>query len=366
MKEIESKNKKVIIAMSGGIDSSVAAALLKEAGSCPEPSRRINVRGIFMKLDKLKSSSENEKRARTAAKKLGISFKVLDLRKEFKEKVIKPFIREYEKGRTPNPCVICNKEIKFEFLFKELSSIKADFFATGHYARVKNGRLLKGRDKNKDQSYFLWQLTPRLLNKALFPVGGYTKTEVKHLAKNFKLPIKGISDSQEICFIQTTINDFLKKHLKEKPGGIVDNKGKIIGRHQGLHFYTIGQRKGIKLPGGPFYVLDKDISKNILVVTKNEKDLYRKELIAKNINWISGKAPKLPLKIKTKIRYRHKPARATIYKIQNTKYKIQFDKPQRAITPGQSVVFYLPRPASPAGGRQAGKDQEVLGGGIID
>lgn len=361
MKKTSSENKKVIVAMSGGIDSSVAAALLKEAGSCselaegscPEPCRRVDVIGVFMKLDKLKSSSENERRAKAVAKKLGVSFRVLDFRKEFKEKVIKYFIKEYKKGRTPNPCVACNKEIKFKLLFKKISIFKADYIATGHYARIKEGRLLKGRDKNKDQSYFLWQLTPKLLDKVLFPVGGYTKTEVKRLGKSFDLFLKDISESQEICFIQTTINDFLKKHLKAKPGGIIDNKGKIIGRHQGLHFYTIGQRRGIELTGGPFYVLDKDIKRNLLIVTKNEKDLCKKELIAKNVNWISPSplAKGEGLKIKGKIRYRHEAAPATLVSYKGGKIKVKFLSPQRAITPGQSVVFY--------------KGEELLGGGII-
>ena len=339
--------KKVIMAMSGGVDSNVAAALLKEAG--------FEVAGVFMKLDKLKSSRESEKRAKAAAKKLDISFKILDLRKEFDKKVIKPFIEEHKRGRTPNPCVVCNKEIKFKFLLRQLSVSKADFFATGHYARIKHDnvfRLLKGKDREKDQSYFLWQLTPELLNKVLFPVGGYTKKEVKQLAKNFKLLAKDISDSQEICFIQTTIEGFLKKHLGTKPGKIVDRKGKAIGRHQGLWFYTIGQRKGIHLPGGPFYVLDKDLKRNILIIAKNEKDLYKKELIAENVSWIMGRAPKFPLKVKAKIRYGHRacPA-ALIYHLKPNIYKLIFNKPQKAITPGQSVVFY--------------KGEEVLGGGII-
>jgi len=329
--------------MSGGVDSSVAAALLKQAG--------FDVVGIFMKLDELKSSGESEKRVKAVAKKLDISFRVLDLKKEFKEKVIKPFIEEYKKGRTPNPCVVCNKEIKFKFLFNQLSLFKADFFATGHYTRIKKGRLLKGRDKEKDQSYFLWQLTPELLNRVLFPVGGYTKKEVKQLAKDFKLPTKDVSDSQEICFIKTTISNFLKEHLKTKPGKIVNTNGKVISEHQGLWFYTIGQRKGIELTNGPFYVLDKDIKKNILVVTKNEKDLYKKELIAKNVNWIIGRAPKFPLEVKAKIRYRHKPALAMMKKYKDGKIKVIFSKSQRAITSGQSVVFY--------------KGQELLGGGVI-
>ena len=329
--------------MSGGVDSSVAAALLKEAG--------FDVIGVFMKLDKLKSSKENKQKAMTVARKLSFSFKVLDFRKEFKKKVIDYFLKEYKSGRTPNPCVVCNKKIKHQLLFNKLSQFRADFLATGHYIRVKNGKLLKGKDKNKDQSYFLWQLTPKLLNKVLFPVGGYTKKEVKQLARNFKLPTKDISESQEICFVQTKINDFLKRYLGENPGKIVDVQNKIIGQHRGLHFYTIGQRKGINLPSGPFYVLGKDLKKNLLIVTKNKKDLFKKELIAKDVNWISGKIPKFPLKVKAKIRYKHKLALAVVTRQRDGRIKVVFSKPQRAITPGQSVVFY--------------KGEELLGGAMI-
>ena len=326
--------------MSGGVDSSVAAALLKEAD--------FEVTGIFMKLDELKSS-ENERRARSVAKKLNIPFYIQDYRKEFKEKIIKSFIKECEKGKTPNPCVVCNKEIKFKLLFKHF---KADFIATGHYARIKDNRLLKGKDKNKDQSYFLWRLDSKLLNRTLFPVGGYTKKEVKQLAGNFNLSMKDVAESQEICFIKTTVNDFLKEYLKQKPGAIVDTKGKVIGKHQGLWFYTIGQRKGIKLSGGPYYVLDKNLKRNTLIVTKDERDLSKKELKAEKVNWIKDRSPKLPLKIKAKIRYLHKAAEAKIIsKNKKGDYKIEFSKPQRAVTPGQSVVFYC--------------GQEVLGGGII-
>jgi len=345
MKKVK-KRGRVVMAMSGGIDSNVAAALLKEAD--------FDVIGVFMKLDKLKSSNEEEKRARTVAKKLAISFQVLDLRKEFKEKVIKYFIEEHKKGRTPNPCVICNKKIKFGLLYKKAMSLGADYIATGHYARIKINKafkLLKGKDEDKDQSYFLWRLDQKALKRILFPVGGYTKNEVKNLAKEFKSPVLNIPESQEICFIQTTVSNFLKKYLKRKTGKIIDVKGKIIGEHQGLWAYTIGQRKGIKLAGGPFYVLGKNLKKNLLIVTKKEKDLYKKELVAEDINWISGKPPKFPLKIKAKIRYRHKPALVTISKQNNGKIKVIFSKPQRAITSGQSVVFY--------------RNKELVGGGVI-
>lgn len=332
--------QKVIMAMSGGVDSSVAAALLKRAG--------FEVIGVFMKLVNMPRFREGEKRARKVAKILKIPFLVLDLRKEFKKRIIDSFLKEYKKGLTPNPCVVCNKEIKFELLEKKFPR---NFIATGHYARLGKGRLFKGRDKEKDQSYFLWQLSQKQLKHAFFPVGQYTKKEVRLLAQEFNLPILDSPESQEICFIQTTINDFLSRHIKQKPSQIVDIKGKILGQHQGLAFYTIGQRKGIKLPQGPYYVLGKDLKKNLLIVTKNEKDLLKKELIAKNINWISGKAPRLPLRVKAKIRYRHKAVPATLKSSADKNVKVVFAKPQRAITPGQSVVFY--------------RRKELLGGGII-
>lgn len=358
MKKIKSKNKKVIVAMSGGVDSSVAAALLKKEG--------FDIVGVFMKFWSEKDKKgltcvanrcctpESERKARLVAEKLGTPFYVFDFAKEFEKKVVDYFLRAHKIGLTPNPCVVCNKEIKFGLLFKKLLSLDADFIATGHYAGIKtNGgfKLLKGKDKAKDQSYFLWQLSQKVLEHTLFPVGHYTKTEVRKLAKKFKLPVIDIPESQEICFIHTTISDFLAEHLKSKPGKIIDTKGRVIGEHQGLWFYTIGQRKGIKIPQGPYYVLDKDMKRNVLIVTKDEKDLFRKELTAKDVNWISGGEPKLPLKVRAKIRYGHEPFPATIEKDKNDKIKVVFSKPQRAVTPGQSVVFYV--------------GQDLLGGGII-
>ncbi len=244
----------------------------------------------------------------------------------------------------------------------KISRINADNNADlrGYY------KLLRAKDKEKDQSYFLWMLDQKQLNRILFPIGDYTREEVEKLAKKFKLPFSGVKKSQEICFVPRTTEDFLKKHIKSKAGAIITKEGKKTGEHEGLWFYTIGQRKGIKLPGGPYYVLDKDLKKNLLIVTKNEKDLYKNELIAKNVNWISGKAPKLPFKVMVKIRYRHKVASATMYKMLDIKYKILFNSPQRAITPGQSVVFYSPATIFAKGKIWAGKHQELLGGGIID
>jgi len=373
------EKKKIVVAMSGGLDSSVAAALLKRAGFA--------VIGVFMKLADLPRFREAEKRAKKVAKILGIPFLSLDLRKEFKKKIIDSFLDGYKKGLTPNPCVVCNKEIKFGLLLEKALALDADFIATGHYAKkqkIENRKqkieykLLKAKDKNKDQSYFLWMLNQKQLKRILFPIGDYTRKEVENLARKFKLPVLKAKKSVEICFVKTTlgekdksssspfakarVNDFLSKYLKSKPGQIVDVRGKVLGKHRGLHFYTIGQRKGIGLPGGPafakasagkpYYVLDKNLKKNLLIVTKNERNLYKKELIAKNVNWISGKVPEFPLKLKAKIRYRHQSALAVITKTLNPKtYTLKFEKSQRAITPGQSVVFY--------------RGEELLGGGII-
>jgi len=401
---------KIVIAMSGGVDSSVAAALLKQQGYF--------VTGVFMKFwspagdtqictDKKTDlhrynnenrccSVESEKLARLASKKIGIPFYTINVEKEFKKKVVDYFLSEYKKGNTPNPCVVCNKEIKFGLLIEKALKMGADFIATGHYARLKreirlnsaelqgakrlvnnpkleirNGdfKLLKGKDKGKDQSYFLWQLNQKQLSHVLFPVGNYTKAEVRKLAKKFKLPTAQTSESQEVCFVSGTTNEFLKKYLKPKPGNIVDKTlrhgsrqaRKILGRHEGLHFYTIGQRKGIGLGGSasakgsgetkPYYVVAKDLKNNNLIVSRNKKDLESKELIAKNVNWISGSQPKLPAKVLARIRYRHDLAEAIVSKFQASSYELQFKHPQQAVTPGQSVVFY------------SGK--ELLGGGII-
>jgi tRNA-specific 2-thiouridylase len=363
---------KVVCAMSGGIDSSVAAALLRGAG--------YDVIGVFMRLADLPTFKKGEKRAKKVAKILKIPLLVLDLRKEFKKRIVDYFLDGYKKGITPNPCVVCNKEIKFGLLLERALKLDADFVATGHYARKKKFenrkqkteyKLLKAKDKNKDQSYFLWKLSQRQLKHILFPVGNYTRKEVEKMAKKFRLPFGSVKKSMEICFVPTRIDYFLKKYLKPKPGIITTKDGKKIGEHEGLPFYTIGQRKGIKLPGGPFYVLDKNLKKNQLFVSKDENDLYKKELFVKNVNWIrapsgrsvldraqkicalvSGKEPKLPLQVKAKIRYRSKSVPATITRSLKSKvYSLKFGRPQRAITPGQSVVMY--------------KGEVLLGGGII-
>jgi len=361
--------EKIVVAMSGGVDSSVAAALLKKQGYF--------VIGIFMKFWKEGKSIENrccsvesEKLARLVAKKIDIPFYVINVEKEFKKKVVDYFLKEYKKGNTPNPCVVCNKEIKFGLLINRALKMGAEFIATGHYAQTSLGnqifllaknllpRLFKSKDQDKDQSYFLWQLNQKQLSRVLFPVGNYTKSEVRVLAKKFKLPTAKTPESQEVCFIQNTTNDFLKKYLKSKPGNIIDVNKKILGKHQGLWFYTIGQRRGIGFSGGPYFVVAKDLKKNNLIISKNEKDLERKELIASNVNWILPQ--KLPINAEVKIRYKSNFVKAKISDFEKnhsaslraSKVKIVFQKPQKAVTPGQSVVFY--------------KGQELLGGGVIE
>jgi tRNA-specific 2-thiouridylase len=338
----ENNKIRVVCAMSGGVDSSVSAALLKQAGFDV-----VGVMGKFWKDGETSAenrccSIESEKLARLVAKQLGISFYIVNLEREFKKAVVDNFLAQYKKGNTPNPCVVCNKEIKFGILLKKAEKMGADFLATGHYVRIENGKMMKGKDKAKDQSYFLWQLDKNQLKKVLFPVGGYTKDQVRQLAKEFDLPVAETPESQEVCFVPDTANNFLKKYLKQKPGKIVDKNGKAVGSHQGLWFYTVGQRKGLELAQGPWFVVAKDFKKNILIVSKKKKDLYSKELKIKDVNWIGKKASFADVKI----RYKSGFARAEI-----SGNKIIFQKPQLAITSGQSAVLY--------------KGNELLGGGII-
>jgi tRNA-specific 2-thiouridylase len=363
---IKTKNrKKVVCAMSGGLDSAVAAALLKRDG--------FDVVGVFMRFwsdEKEKGalvslnrccSLEAEVRARKVAKILGIPFYVFDFSKEFKERIVDYFLEASKMGLTPNPCVVCNKEIKLGLLLEKALSLGVDFVATGHYARkrelktqnskVKAYQLLRAKDKEKDQSYFLWKLSQEQLRKILFPIGDFTRKEVEKMAEKFNLPVVGLKKSVELCFVIYGIDDFLRKYLKENPGKIVDKKGKILGEHKGLWFYTIGQRKGINLSGGPYWVLDKDLKNNVLIVTKNPEDLLKRDLILKEVNLISNENLNSPMEVEVKIRYQADLSKATLFKISENEYKVSFDEPQRAITPGQSAVFF--------------KGEEVVGGGVI-
>lgn len=353
------KKEKVMVAMSGGVDSSVAAALLKKQG--------YDVIGVFMRfwsepaggagcaMNKC-CSFEAYSDARRVAQKLGIPIYTLNMKVPFKKLVVDYFLKEYKAGRTPNPCVECNRFIKFGELVKRARAMGASYLATGHYARVNNGKLLKGKDSEKDQSYFLYTLTQEKLNQVLFPVGDYTKPKVRAMAKKFGLPVHAKKDSQEVCFVGVSLKSFLKKYLKVKDGKIVEiETSKVLGKHDGLPFYTVGQRKGMHLGAGPWYVVKMDSKKNILYVSRDQKKILAKEFVAEKVSWIRSGAPKLPLRAKIKIRYKHKEASGVITKIRNSglqsAYKIIFAKPQRAVTAGQSAVFY--------------KGDEVFGGGII-
>lgn len=357
--DYEDKKIRVVCAMSGGVDSAVSAAILVKEG--------FEVVGVFMKFwaDKPVNnvclpqnrccSEESETRARKTALRLGIPFYVLDVRDEFKKLVVDRFIADVKMGLTPNPCVVCNQEIKFGLLINKALAMGAEFVATGHYAQIRKTRngiyhLLKGRDKAKDQSYFLWRLDQKQLGRVIFPVGCFEKSEVRELAKKWKLPGAFAPESQEVCFANGDINKFIEKYCGAKPGDIVDGAGGIIGRHNGLWFYTIGQRKGIGLSGGPFYAAKKDFRKNQLIVALSAKETVSDESGIDDIRLISGIKPVLPLKAKVKIRYRSKEAAAVIFG-QSGRYRLKFAKPQFAPAPGQSAVFY--------------RGRELLGGGII-
>ena len=338
------KGKRVVVAMSGGIDSSVCAGLLKEAF--------FDVIGVFFRFWKEKECKELEERAKEVARILNIPLIVIDVQKEFKKRVVDYFLTQYKKGVTPNPCVVCNKDVKFKFLIKKMKQLKGDFISTGHYAKVvKKGKIFelhRAKDKHKDQSYFLWRLTQSELKRLIFPIGEYKKQQIKKMAKSFGFYFfdKNYQESKEVCFIAKSTREFLLKYLGEKKGKILSPDGKFLGWHKGVWFYTIGQRRGLGLSGGPFWVLKKDVKRNILIVTPNRKDLLKKEVRFKNINWISD-LPSFPLKVKAKIRYHHKPSSGSLI----SSGKFVFSKPQESITPGQSIVFY--------------QNNKVLGGGVI-
>lgn len=358
MKKIK---KTVGIAMSGGIDSSITSYLLKRAG--------YNVIGIFLKFwsanylnnqkENLCCSVESSEDARRVANKLKFPLYILNFEQIFKEKIVDEFILQYLKGKTPNPCVRCNQYIKFGKLLQVAKSFGADYLATGHYAKIiknKSGRyqLVRPKDKEKDQTYFLYRLNQNILKDLIFPLSNLTKTQVKTMAKKIKLPIYQKKESQEVCFIpDKSYGGFLKNQLKLKKGRIISQQGEILGKHQGLALYTIGQRKGIEVKTpGPYYVIGKNIKTNELIVSNNPNDpqLYSNQLKAVNLNWLSINPLKKPTKILAQIRYHHQPAKAITCPKKNY-ILVKFFKPQKAIAPGQSVVFY--------------QKDVLIGGGII-
>lgn len=348
------EKKKIFIAMSGGVDSSVAALLLKQKG--------YNVVGVYMKGWSLTGCAEEDARdARRVATILNIPFYVFDFENEFKKAVVDYMVSGYTKGETPNPDVMCNREIKFGLFLKKSLQLGADYIATGHYVRRVGDKLIRAKDDNKDQSYFLWTLTQEQLKYCLFPIGNYTKPQVRTIAKKYYLPTAEKPDSQGVCFVgEINVAGFLKEKLGKNPGPIKTLNGKTIGSHDGAVFYTIGQRRGIGIKGSlageqgkVYYVAAKNLKTNTIFVAEGkDENLFAKQLFVKDINWISGKIPKLPLKCLARIRYRQSLQEGTIEKVVGGKLFVAFSSPQRAVTPGQSAVFYA-------------KTGEMLGGGII-
>jgi tRNA-specific 2-thiouridylase len=338
------KNKKVIVAMSGGVDSSIAAHLLVK-----EKHKVIGVNLQLFHSEEPTTSTQRTEDARDVCQKLGIPFYTFDYKEEFRKQVIDYFCEEYEKGKTPNPCIVCNEKIKFGSLLQKAKSLGTEYIATGHYAKIEYDRihgryiLKKGKDKKKDQSYFLFALSQEQLKHTLFPVGDYTKEEVRKLAKKLGLKVHNKSASQDVCFIpDSDCHKFLRMRLNKykcKSGLIINKKGEILGKHQGIAFYTIGQRKGLGPHKKPMYVIRID-NKNNVVVVGEEKELYQDVLIANNLNWIARENLKEPLKVKARIRYKHEEVEAVVSPLKKSLVKVEFSKPQRAITPGQAVVFY--------------------------
>ena len=351
---------KVVIAMSGGVDSSVAAALLKEQG--------YDVIGMMLRLWSEPGKEDSNRcctpdsmaMARRVAAKLDIPFYVIDAKDIFRQTVVTYFLEGYAKGETPNPCLVCNRNIRWEFLLNHALALGADFMSTGHYVRLKTEdggriRLLKGVDPAKDQSYVLHVLTQEKLAKALFPVGDHPKAEIRKIAESFGLSVAKRPDSQDLCFLAgEDYREFIQRNGTEKlmPGYIVNREGKVLGQHNGLPDYTIGQRKGLGLTSlDPLYVLAKDTETNTLIVGTADK-LGTHELLAVNVNWTSGVIPTESFRAEVKTRYTAKsaPAQVTLHD-NGTKATVKFEFAQRDITPGQAAVFY--------------DGEEVLGGGLI-
>lgn len=342
---------KVYVGMSGGVDSSLSAALLVEQG--------YDVTGVYMKnwtedLPGMKCPwADDLADAKRVAVQLGIDFKVFDFESEYKHKVVEYMIEEYRKGRTPNPDIMCNQEVKFKLFLESALENGADMIATGHYAKVEDGRLMMAVDANKDQTYFLYRVHADALDKTLFPLGKYTKPDVRQMAEERGLYTAGKKDSQGICFVgKIGIREFLSKYVDEVPGDIIDTAdNRVVGRHDGAIFYTLGQRHGLDVGGGlPYYVVGKNMDKNHVYVSRdlNDSALWRSEISLQEVHWIHG----IPREGEYMIRLRHRaPLAPAALSCDADTAKLVLKSEQRAVAPGQSVVIY--------------KDSECLGGGII-
>ena len=353
---------KILAGMSGGVDSSVSALLLQQQG--------YQVEGLFMKNwdeddgSEYCTAREDLADAQQVAGLLGIPLHCANFAAEYWDNVFEHFLREYRAGRTPNPDVLCNREIKFKVFLEYALALGADYIATGHYVRGGHGQdggaLLKGLDRNKEQSYFLHSVSCKELEKCLFPVGELEKTEVRALARRQRLPTHDKKDSTGICFIgERRFKDFLQQYLPAQPGSIRSLDGALLGQHQGLMYHTIGQRQGLGIGGmagraeAPWYVAGKNLQDNELIVVQGDQHaaLYKSSLLTSEIHWVSGSEPELPLLCAAKIRYRQPDQACTLHR-DGQAYRVDFETPQRAITPGQSVVLY--------------QGEVCLGGGVIE
>lgn len=331
--------KKVVVAMSGGVDSSVAAYLLKKQG--------YECIGLFMKNWEDEEGHCQAARdfddVASVAQKLSIPYYAINFAKEYKEAVFADFLRDYKAGLTPNPDILCNREIKFKVLLQKALEMGADFLATGHYAQTKEGLLLRGVDHSKDQSYFLYTLTSSILTKVLFPLGALKKTEVRHIAHELGLSTADKKDSTGICFIgKRDFREFLSNYIASSQGPLMTLAGKVVGTHSGSYYYTIGQRKGLGIGGAgkPWFVVGKDVAQNTVFVEQGDHPaLYAQALFAHELSWVK-EAPSSPLRCTAKIRYRQADADCLVEPLECGRLFVTFDKPQKAITPRQSIVFY--------------------------
>lgn len=347
MNSIDLEGRKVAVAMSGGVDSTVTAALLKQAGA--------EVRGVFMLLGQPDQESQVEKVRRVAAR-LGVALELIDLRQEFQARVIAYFRAGYFRGETPNPCVVCNREVKLGLLLDQVRAAGAEFLATGHYVRLQHDsvgvcRLLRGLDPAKDQSYFLNQLKQEQLRHLLFPLGDHRKREVYDLAAGLGLEFTPGQESQDVCFLKgRDLGDFLAAAAApEAAGPVVTTAGREVGRHGGIHHFTIGQRRGLRIPAAePYYVVGLEPQGNRVVVGTNQ-ELFRERLWLSAVNWLA-EPPGLPGEFEVQIRYRQRPVPALV-SVAGSGVEVSFATPQRAVTPGQFAAFY--------------RGEELLGGGVI-